>query len=95
MTGYKWLLSNVLPSSLDSVTFRDNAKGSVLGSGYLNVPGLIKLRDVLLVDGLKANLININQFCYQDLFMRFTKEKSIVLDQDQQQIMEGNRSSDN
>ena len=31
MAGNKWLLSNILPFSLDSVTFRDGAKGSVLG----------------------------------------------------------------
>ena len=59
MTGNKWLLFNVLPSSLDSVTFRDGAKGSVLGLGSLNAPGLPKLRDVLF-DGLKANFINIS-----------------------------------
>ena len=63
MTGNKWLLSHVLPSNLDFVTFGDGVKGSVLGSGSLNVPGLPKLRDVLLVDGLKANLISINQLC--------------------------------
>ena len=31
MNGNKWLLSNVLPSSLDSVTFEDGAKGRFLG----------------------------------------------------------------
>ena len=59
MTGNKWLLSNILPSSLDSITFGDGVKGSVLGSGSLNVPGFPKLRDVL-VNELKANLINIS-----------------------------------
>ena len=60
MTGNKRLLSNVLPSSLDSVTFRDSSKGSILRLGSLNVLGLPKLRDVLLIDGLKANLISIS-----------------------------------
>ena len=54
MTGNKWLLSNVLPFSLDLVTFKDGAKESVLGSGSLNVPGLPKVKDVLLVDGLES-----------------------------------------
>ena len=61
MTGNKWLLSNILPSSLDFVTFGDDAKGSVLGSGSLNIPRFPKLMDVLLVDGLKANLIRISE----------------------------------
>ena len=60
MKSNKMRLSNVLPSSLDSVTFEDGAKGSVLGSRSLNVPGLPNLRDVLIVDGLKSNLINIS-----------------------------------
>ena len=80
MTGNKWLLSNVLPFSLDFVTFGDGAKGSVLGLGSFNVHGLPKLKDVLRVDGLKANLISISQLCDQDLFVKYTKDKCIVID---------------
>ena len=65
---------------MDSETFGDNVKGSVLGLGSLNVLGLPKLRDVLFVGGLKANLISINQLCDQDLFVKFTKDKGIVID---------------
>ena len=79
MTGNKWLLSNVLPSSPNFVTFRDCAKGSVLGSGSLNVPGFPNLRDVLLVDRQKANLISINQLCNQALVVKFKKDKCIVI----------------
>ena len=60
MTGNKQLLSNILPSSLDLVTFIDGSKASILRLGSLNVLGLPKLRDVLLIDGLKANLISIS-----------------------------------
>ena len=80
MTWNKRLLSNILPSSLNFVTFRDGAKGSVLGSGSLNVPGLQKLKDVLLIDRLKANFISISQLCDLDLFVKFTKDKCIVED---------------
>ena len=75
MTNNKRLLSNVLPLSLDSITFGDSAEGSVLRSGSLNVPSLAELRDVLLVDGVKANLINIGQLCDQNLLVKFTKDK--------------------
>ena len=92
MIGNKWLLSYVLPYSLDSVSFRDGAKGSVLGLKSLNVLDLPKLKNLLLVNGLKDNLISISLLCDQDLFVRFTKDICIVLDQDQQHIMEGNRS---
>ena len=90
-----WLLSNVLPSILDFVTFGDGAKGSVMWIGSFSVLGFPKLRDVLLIDGLKANLISINQLCNQDLFVKFPKDKCIVVDQDYHHIMKGNRSSDN
>ena len=95
MTSNKWLLSNVLPSSLDFVTFGDGAKGSVLRLGSLNVPGMTKLRGVLLIDGLKENLIRIGQLCDQDLFLKFKKDKCIVIDQNQQHIIEGNKSLHN
>ena len=63
MTSNKRLLSNVLPSSLDSVTFGDDVKGNVLWSGSLNIPSFPKLGDALFVNGLKANLISIIQLC--------------------------------
>ena len=81
MTGNKCLLNNVLPFNMDCVTFGDRAKGSFLGSGSLNVLGMLKLRDVLLVKGLKANLISISQLFNQDLFVKFTKDKCIILGQ--------------
>ena len=89
MTGEKWLQSNFLPSSLDSVTFGDDVKGSVQGLGSLNVPGLPKLRDFLLVDGLKANLINISQLSDKDLFVKLKKDNCIMIYQNQHHIMEG------
>ena len=95
MIGNKRLLSNVLPSSLDSVTFRDDAKESVLGPGSLNIPSFPKLRDVFLIDGLKANLINISQLCDQEQYIKFTKDKCIVVYQDQHKKMEGQWSLDN
>ena len=75
MIGNKHLLSNILPYSLDYVTFGDGSKGSVLGLGYLNIQGFPKLRDVQLVDGLKANMISINQSCNQAPFVKIHKKK--------------------
>ena len=95
MIGYKCLLTNLQQSNLYYVTFGDGVKGRVLGSSYLNVPGMLKLRVVLLVEGLKANLIIISQLCDQDFFVKFTKDRCIVLYQNQCRIMEGSRSSDN
>ena len=81
MTGNKCLLTNLQPSSLDFVIFEDDAKVSVLRSCSLKILGMPKRRDSLLVEGLKANLINIGQLCDQNLFVKFTKDRCIVLDQ--------------
>ena len=61
MTGNREFMINLQPCSLESITFGDGGKGSVLGSGSLKVPSMPKLENVLLVDGLKVNLINISQ----------------------------------
>ena len=43
MTGNKEFLTNLQPCNLESVTFGDGAKGTMIGSGLLNVPGMPKL----------------------------------------------------
>ena len=43
------------------MTFNDGAKGTVIGSGLLKVLDMPKLENVLLVYGLKVNVISISQ----------------------------------
>ena len=62
--------------------------------GTLNVPGLPRLIDVCLVEGLKANLISISQLCRQALFVRLNKNKCLVVDEASNCVMEGVRSTD-
>ena len=45
------------------ITFGDNAKGKVVGIGMVDKPYFTTIRNVLLVDGLKHNLLSIIQFC--------------------------------
>ena len=46
------------------VTFGDNAKGRIIGQGNIgNDTSLIE--SVLLVDGLKHNLLSISQYLWQ------------------------------
>ena len=77
------------------MTFGDCAKGTVIVSGLLKVPGMPKLENVFLVNGLKVNLINISQLCDQNLFVQFTKDKCSIIDITNTCVMEGKRSSDN
>ena len=43
--------------------FGDGAKGTMIDKGLLKVPNMPKLENVLLMDGLRANLISISQLC--------------------------------
>ena len=83
------------PYNLESVTFGDGAKGTVIGSSLLNVLGIDKLEIVLLVNGLKVNLINISQFCDKNLFVKFTKDKCSVTNSINTCVMEGKISFEN
>ena len=60
-----------------------------------NLSGLPNLDNVLLVDGLKANLLSISQLCDKDHFVSFTKESCRVFDKLNQLVLEGKRSKDN
>ncbi|KAG9442738.1 hypothetical protein H6P81_018592 [Aristolochia fimbriata] len=95
MTGNVESLTNLQKENGGQVTFGDGGKGSVIGRGDLNVQGLPKLRDVLLVDGLKANLISISQLCDQNLYVNFTKCSCKVLDEENISVLEGKRTCDN
>ncbi|KAG9458354.1 hypothetical protein H6P81_002862 [Aristolochia fimbriata] len=72
--GSTEFLTNLHKENGGQVTFGDGAKGSVVGKGDLNVQGLPKLTNVLLVEGLKANLISISQLCDQNLYVKFTRD---------------------
>ena len=73
MTGNREIFINLQPCSLEFVTFGDRGNGLVLGSGSLKVPGMPRLENVLLVEGLKVNLISISQLYDVNLFIQFTK----------------------
>src|ERR1044072_10030345 len=51
--------------------------------------------NVLLVEGLTANLISISKLCDQGLEVRFNKEKCLATAENQEIVMRGARSKDN
>ena len=60
MTCNKEFLTNLQHCNLESVTFGDGVKGTMIDSGLLKVQSMPKLENVLLVNVLKVNLISIN-----------------------------------
>ncbi|KAG9450294.1 hypothetical protein H6P81_010259 [Aristolochia fimbriata] len=95
MTGKSELLRNISYTESGQVTFGDGVKGTITGKGTLNVDGLPRLLNVLLVQGLKANLISISQLCDENLLVHFTSEKCLVADHKINLVMEGVRTGDN
>jgi hypothetical protein len=62
------------------VTFGDDKKGKVLGTGVIKLNDCFILKDVALVDKLRYNLLYVSQLCDADLSVLFRKSDSHVLD---------------
>ncbi|KAK2382310.1 hypothetical protein QL285_069855 [Trifolium repens] len=95
MTGVEKFLKDIKSHTTSYVTFGDGAKGKIKGIGKLHNSGLPKLDNVLLVKGLKANLISISQLCDQGLKVDFTKNECLVTTNKGELLMKGERSKDN
>jgi hypothetical protein len=81
MTGNnKWFSSLTPLSHKEYVTFGDDKKGKVLGTGVIKVNDHFTLNDVALVDRLRYNLLSISQLVDAHLHMLFWKSDSRVLD---------------
>jgi hypothetical protein len=81
MTGDKKWFSSLIPlSHKEYVTFGDNKKGKVLGTGVIKVNDFFTLIDVALVDKLRYNLLSVSQLVDADLDVLFRKSGSRVLD---------------
>ena len=53
------------------VTFGDNAKGKIIRIGKVHISSSSYIENVLLVEGLKHNLLSINQLCDKNFNVSF------------------------
>ena len=60
MSGEEQLFNNVTKQDLSSVTFGDNSRARAVGIGYVGFAGTTQVEQVLLIDGLKHNLLSIS-----------------------------------
>jgi hypothetical protein len=73
MTGdKKWFSSLTSLSDKECVTFGDDKKGKVPGTGIIKVNDYFTLNDVSLVDKLSYNLLSVSQLVDADLDVIFT-----------------------
>jgi hypothetical protein len=76
----KWFSSLSPLSHKEYVTFGDDKKGKVLGTGAIKVNDCFTLNDVALVDRLRYNPLSVSQLYDADLSVLFRKSDSHVLD---------------
>ncbi|KAA0061231.1 gag-pol polyprotein [Cucumis melo var. makuwa] len=75
--------------------FGDGAKGRIVAKGNIKKKNLPYLNDVRYVEGLKVNLISVNQLCDQGYTINFSKDTCVVTDENKRVLMHGFRQADN
>ena len=76
----KALFKTLFEGKIGTATFKDGSKFVIRGIGTVDILGLLVFEDVWYVDGLKANLLSINQICDNGLNVLFTKYECEILD---------------
>ena len=63
MTGDKYMFAFLFTKDGRYVTFGDNSKGKIIGVGNVRKEISPRIENILLIDGLKHNLLSISQLC--------------------------------
>jgi hypothetical protein len=82
----KWFFSLTPLSHKEYVTFGDDNKGKVLGTGVIKINDCFTLNDVALVDRLRYNLLSVSQLYDADLSVFFHKSDSHVRDSSRKRV---------
>jgi hypothetical protein len=80
MTGDKTLLKDVQMGRLGRITYGNGSQSKVIGEGLIDILGLGASQQALYVEGLKANLLIISQFCDNELVVQFSKKECNIFD---------------
>ena len=78
MSGEEQLFNNVTKQDLGMVTFGDNSKARAVGISFVDFAGITQVEHVLLVDGLKHNLLSISYLCDEGNIVTFEHDKCII-----------------
>jgi hypothetical protein len=95
MTGGKTLLKDIQMDRGGRITFGDGSQDKVIGKGQIDIPRLGVSQKALYVEGLKANLLSISQFCDDDLGVQFSKKECNIFDNCGKWLMGGEKTIDN
>lgn len=78
MTGDISLFIDFTVKKKGFVTYGDNNKGVILGKGSVGNPSSTTIFDVILIEGLKQNLLSISQICDKGYKITFTNIYCII-----------------
>ncbi|XP_060200618.1 uncharacterized protein LOC132628880 [Lycium barbarum] len=92
MTGDKSLFKSIADIDGGLVTFGDNSIGTVIGTETISFNNSCDITNVYLAEGLKCNLLSINQLCDSDLKVRFKKTGCVIEDKTGKEILPGSRT---
>ena len=95
MTRNKGLFKTLFEGKIGTITFGDGSKSVIRAIRTVDIPGLPVFEDVWYVDGLKANLLSINQICDNGLDVLFTKYECEILDGGGDCMCVGVKTADN
>jgi hypothetical protein len=82
----KWFSSLTPLSHKEYVTFGDDKKGKLVGTGVININDCFTLNNVALVDRLRYNLLSISQLCDADLSVLFCMSDSHALNSSSKRV---------
>ena len=63
MTGDESLFQELNKNKSGNISFGDNSKGVIRGIGTIDNNSHTQIKNVLLIENLKYNLLNISQLC--------------------------------
>jgi hypothetical protein len=81
MTGDKNKFTSLTLKDGRNVKFGDNSKGKIIGIGNIGKTHSLVIEDVLLVDGLKYNLLSISQLCDKGYNVIFKSIMCIIVNE--------------
>jgi len=78
---------NLKMNKWEEVIFGGDQHGRVIGSVQVSLKPSLSIDNVHLVDGLKHNLLSINQLCDSEYSVVFNKDQCIVKNKDETRII--------
>jgi len=87
MTGDTSIFIDFTRKEIGFVSYGDNNQGKILGKGVVGNPSTTTIKDIMLVDGLKHNLLRISQFCDNGFRTTFNTQCCIIQHNDDKNTM--------